>query len=128
MPRRLQNGLLASVLLLLGAMPSCAPPVPSGGFGAPDPASRIYAAVGVAEEFDQTGVRPDETTLENLVKMLVSADPAERFIAGNTLQLVTGQDLGFDASAPFAERTAAAERWADWIGEGAPVEPGRGAP
>ena len=113
---RVQSGcrwLFAPVLVAwLGA---CAPPIPSGGFDAPDPASRIYAAVRVAEAFDRTGIRPDRETLEQLVIMLGSSDPAARFIASNTLTRVSGVDLGFHPSAPLPERVAAVDRWQAWI-------------
>ena len=93
----------------------CAPPIPDGGFDAPDPASRIYAAVRVAAEFERTGVRPDRATLKNLVVMLASADPATRFIASETLREIAGTDLGYHPSAPLPERTLAADRWRAWV-------------
>ncbi|MCP4835972.1 MAG: hypothetical protein GY895_14555 [Phycisphaera sp.] len=122
MPLRLQKGPLASFLLLLGGLTACAPPIPSGGFDAPDPASRIYAAVRVAAAFGETGARPDEATLRDLVEMLLSTDPAERLVAGDTLELVTGEDFGFDAADPFVQRVAAADRWAAWVGRSTPEE------
>ncbi len=93
----------------------CAPPIPDGGFDAPDPASRIYAAVRVASEFERTGIRPDRTTLQNLVIMLASSDPATRFVASETLQRIAGTDLGYHPSAPLPERTLAADRWRAWV-------------
>ena len=93
----------------------CAPPIPSGGFNAPDPASRIYAAVAVAQQFERTGALPDHAVLEDLVAMLISADPAERLVASDTLRLVTGQNFGYLPYAPMPERRVAANRWADWV-------------
>lgn len=93
---------------------SCAPPVPSGGFDAPDPASRIYAAVNVAEQFEKDGIRPDLATLQDLIRMLASADPAARLVAGDTLRMVAGVNFGYQASAPLAERVAATNRWIRW--------------
>ena len=127
MPRRLQNRLLASSLLLLGGLTACAPPIPSGGFDAPDSASRIYAAVRVAAAFGETGARPDQATLRDLVQMLLSTDPAERLVAGDTLELVTGEDLGFDASDPLVRRLAAADRWAAWVVDSTPDDARGGA-
>ena len=101
--------------LMAGLPTGCAPPIPSGGFDAPDPASRIYAAVRVAEEFGRDPRMPDRATLEHLVAMLLSADPAERLIAGDTLRLVTGKELGYDPSAPLPVRAAAVDRWAAWV-------------
>ncbi|MAC19199.1 MAG: hypothetical protein CMJ23_05870 [Phycisphaerae bacterium] len=104
---------LATAITLL-SIASCAPPVPSGGFDAPDPASRIYAAVGVAEQFQKDGARPDLKTLQDLIRMLASADPAARLVAGDTLRMVTGVNFGYRASAPLAERVAATNRWIRW--------------
>ena len=97
-------------MMLLG----CAPPIPVGNFQGPDPASRIYAAVGVARSFERDGVQPDRATLEDLIQMLPSADPAERLVAADTLRLVTGVDLGFRASDPLPLRVAATDRWVRW--------------
>ena len=108
---------MACILLLHGAVPACAPPIPSGGFQAPDPASRIYAAVQVASDFGRTQVRPDRDTLKNLIEMLLSSDAAERLVAGDTLKLVTGVDLGYDPSAPLVERVAEVQRWRAWLQE-----------
>jgi hypothetical protein len=95
----------------------CAPPIPDGGFDAPDPASRIYAAVRVAATFDRTGIRPDRATLEQLVVMLGSADPAARFVASSTLETIAGTDFGYHASDPLPERRDAANRWRMWVEE-----------
>lgn len=93
----------------------CAPPIPDGGFRAPDPASRIYAAIGVAQEFQRTGEEPAKPILRDLVEMLISADPAERLVASDTLRLVTGQNFGYLPYAPMPERRMAAERWTTWV-------------
>ena len=93
----------------------CAPPIPDGGFRGPDPASRIYAAVGVAQEFQRTGEKPARPILGDLVQMLISADPAERLVASDTLRLVTGKNFGYLPYAPLAERRVAAERWTTWV-------------
>ncbi len=92
----------------------CAPPIPVGNFHSPDPASRIYAAVEVARGFERDGVQPDRGTLEELIQMLPSADPAERLVAADTLRLVTGVDLGYRASDPLPLRAAATDRWVRW--------------
>jgi len=116
---------LARIVAFGAAMAAtgCAPPIPDGGFDGPDPASRIYAAVRVAATFERTGVRPDRDTLEDLVIMLSSADPAARFIAGETLTQIAGTDLGFHPAAPLAERMAAADRWRSWV-DALPRTPG----
>lgn len=109
--RRIRIALLVVPLLGWG----CAPPIPSGGFQGPDPASRIYAAVGVAQEFQRTGEEPPPAILRDLVQMLVSADPAERLVASDTLRLVTDRNFGYLPYAPLPERRVAAERWSKWV-------------
>lgn len=114
-----QRRCLAGVLGTLVAV-GCAPPVPDGGFDGPDPSSRIYAAVAVAERWNSTEppedrARPPKTTLQHLVVMLQSSDPAARLIAGDTLRLVTGRDFGFDPSAGPPARFEAVERWRAWV-------------
>lgn len=115
MSRRLESGPWWIALAATIAVVGCAPPIPSGGFDAADPASRIYAAVRVAAEFDRTGRRPDRATLEHLVVMLGSADPAARLVASDTLTRVSGVDLGYRPSAPLPERAAATDRWRAWV-------------
>ena len=80
----------------------------------------MHPPVQVASEYGRTGVRPDRSTLQHLIVMLLSSVPAERLIAGDTLELVTGVDLGYDPSAPLVERLAATERWKSWLDEDPP--------
>ena len=119
--RRLLGG-TAGLILLAG----CAPPVPDGGFNAPDPASRIYAAADVAADWASTEPpearrRPAIGTLRELVVMLQSSDPAERLVAAETLRMVTGEDFGFDASAAAPIRFLAVNRWRAWVDSLAPA-------
>lgn len=112
--RRL-GGVLGTLIVV-----GCAPPIPNGGFDAPDPASRIYAAVEVAKRWNSTQppearVRPPKATLQHLVVMLQSSDPAARLIAGDTLELVTGREFGFDPSGSPPARAEAAARWRVWV-------------
>jgi hypothetical protein len=119
----------AAGLILLAA---CAPPVPDGGFNAPDPASRIYAAAGVAADWASTEPpearrRPAIGTLRHLVVMLESSDPAERLVAAETLRMVTGEDFDYEASAAAPIRFLAVNRWRAWVDSLAPAsarEPG----
>ena len=113
----------AALLLLL--LTGCAPPIPDGGFDAPDPASRIYAAVRVADKWSsitppQDRSRPSIATLQQLVVMLESSDPAERLVASETLRMVTGEDFDYEASAPLPERFLAVNRWRAWVDSLAP--------
>jgi hypothetical protein len=43
--------------------------------------------------------------------MLDSDDPATRLLAIDALERITGETLGFDASAPETERRNAVDRW-----------------
>jgi hypothetical protein len=104
----------AFVLLLAG----CAPPIPDGGFDAnwsstqPPDARRP----------------PPIATLRQLVVMLESSDPAERLVASETLQMVTGEDFGYEPSAPLPERFLAVNRWRAWVDSRAtPPSPAEGA-
>lgn len=107
--------LSGSAIALSGILShGCAPPIPVGDFQSPDPASRIYAAVGVAQAYERDGKQPDRRILEDLIQMLPSADPAERLVAADTLRLVTGVDLGYRASDPLPLRVAATDRWVRW--------------
>ena len=77
-------------------------------------------AVGVAERWNATTppearVRPPKKTLQHLVVMLQSSDPAARLIAGETLKLVTGRNFGFDPSGSTPTRFEAVERWRAWV-------------
>ena len=47
--------------------------------------------------------------------MLESSDPAERMVASETLQMVTGKDFGYEASDPRPERFLAVNRWRSWV-------------
>ena len=114
------RGVLLSGAAVLVLLTGCAPPIPDGGFNAPDPASRLYAAAGVAAKWSsiqppEDRVRPSITTLQQLVVMLESSDPAERMVASETLQMVTGKDFGYEASDPLPERFLAVNRWRSWV-------------
>jgi hypothetical protein len=115
MRRRLPRPALSAAIGVVVTTAGCAPPIPDGGFAGPDPASRIYAAARVAAEFDRTGVLPDRATLEQLVIMLGSADPANRFVASETLKAMAETDFGYHPSAPLPERAAAQDRWRLWV-------------
>jgi hypothetical protein len=122
---KLQGIRIGGAALLLLLLTGCAPPIPDGGFNAPDPASRIYAAARVAEEWSSTTppedrIRPSIATLQQLVVMLESSDPAERLVASETLRMVTGEDFNYEASAPLPERFLAVNRWRAWVDSLAP--------
>lgn len=76
---------------------------------------RIKAAVSAAAGRDEQAV-PD------LIAMLVSDDPAERFIGIASLKRITGQTLGYDPAAPEGERQLAVARWRTFASEEAPAQ------
>ena len=108
-----------AILMFTFALMSCAPPIPSGNFDAPDPASRTYALVNLVREYrgpeaTNTGTPPAEE-LKPVVAMLLSSDPMERFMAIEALRDLTGQDLGYNPSDPLPVRAMGVERWRAWI-------------
>ena len=60
---------------------------------------------------------PPPEDLKPVVAMLNSADPMNRFLAANALRDLTGQNQGYDPTAPILERELAARRWQAWIDE-----------
>jgi hypothetical protein len=77
------------------------------GFGDGDPPARIQAIHDAAAANDKAAI-PD------LIRSLDSDDPAERLLANQALERMTGQSFGYDHSAPRPERLEAAQKWADW--------------
>lgn len=86
------------------------------GFDDIDPAARIQSIQDAAATDDRSAI-PD------LIRSLDSDDPAERMLAIRTLEQMTGQTLGYQHWAPRAERSAAAQRWADWYASGGASRP-----
>ena len=106
---------LATAITLTG----CAPPIPDGGFNAPDPASRAYALVRLVRSYrgpeaTHTGT-PPKNELKPVVEMLESDDPMERFMAGEALRDLTGQNMGYQPADPLPVRAQAVERWRSWL-------------
>lgn len=77
------------------------------GFKDADPPARFRAIEAAATDRDQSSI-------PSLITALLSDDPMERFLAIHTLERLTGQTLGYQHSAPRAERLAGAERWQAW--------------
>ncbi|MDQ7012623.1 MAG: hypothetical protein Q9O74_01850 [Planctomycetota bacterium] len=105
--------MIRSVLILgmvLGVGSGCVP-IPKG-FDSPEPAARIAAAVEATASGDIEAV-PD------LIALLDSDDPATRLVSITALRRLTGQTLGYDHAAPFAEREAAVGRWVEWYDQNA---------
>ena len=94
--------------LVLGGCNLFGPPMSEQGFDSPEPGARLYAIEKAAKENDLT-------KLPELIDSLEHEDPAVRLLAAGTLRRMTGQDLGFEASGPSAERAAAVGRWREWL-------------
>ncbi|QOJ01478.1 MAG: hypothetical protein HRU70_13685 [Phycisphaeraceae bacterium] len=77
------------------------------GLASNDPQKRFEAISAAA-------ARGDRSAVPGLVRRLDSDDPAERLLAINALERITGERLGYDHAAPKAERSKAVERWARW--------------
>ena len=57
----------------------------------------------------------DESAIPDLITMLDSDDPLVRMLAIRSLEHLTGEVRGYDHAAPEWQRSAAADRWAQWI-------------
>lgn len=101
--------LYGSVVLGLGLTSGCVPDV-KPGFDSPAPSKRIDAIV------DASGLEDDES-LVKLVEKLRSFDPAERMFAIRSLEIRTGETLGYDHAAPDWQRLEAFNRWIEYLGE-----------
>lgn len=86
---------------------ACSLPAEEEGFASRDPARRVRAASG-----DTALAEADRVA--RLIEMLDSQDPAARMVASTRLRRDTGQDFGYDATAPDSERREAIDRWIDW--------------
>ena len=99
---------LATAAMLL---PACLPET-KPGFNSPAPSKRLDAIVD-ASRLD------DDESLVKLVEKLRSFAPAERMFAIRSLEIRTGETLGYDHAAEHWQRIAAYNRWLDWLtGEG----------
>lgn len=96
---------------LLG-LAACMPQAPKG-LDSPIPQERMEAAVAAAE-------RKDISAVPSLVVMLKSDDPAVRLVAINSLEVITGERLGYDATASDAERSEGIDRWKEWSEKNVP--------
>ncbi len=89
---------------LVAALGGCAGEV---SFDSPDSAVRLRAIHRAAAEDDRSAI-------PKLIEMLESDDSAVRILSIRTLQMMTGQTLGYEPIAPSYERTPAVERWQQW--------------
>jgi len=100
------SGIGAAALGLLG----CAHSDDAIGFQEQDPAARLRAVRRAAETRDQSSI-------PQLIDELESDDPAQRMLAIQALQEITGQTLGYDHAAGPEQRAAAVRRWAEWYSQ-----------
>jgi HEAT repeat protein len=104
--RRRTCGLIILILSLAGCGPVVTP-----SFDSPEPAARNAAIVRAAETRDRESV-------DELVEMLASDDPATRVLAIRTLERITGKTMAFDPHADEISRAQAIRRWEGWIEAG----------
>lgn len=97
---------LASLGTLTGQLVGCGPVV-TPSFDSPEPAARNAAIVRAAETRDRESV-------DELIAMLSSDDPATRVLAIRTLERITGQTNDYDPHADDLSRAAAVRRWHGW--------------
>ncbi len=91
--------------LVSGCIPESKP-----GFDSPAPSKRLDAIVNASALAD------DESFLK-LVEKLRSFDPAERMFAIRSLEIRTGETLGYDHAAQDWERLEAFDRWIAYLDE-----------
>jgi hypothetical protein len=60
----------------------------------------------------------DPESIPHLIVLLRSDDPLVRMTSIRTLELITGQTLGYDHAAPEPQREQAVARWAEWYRTG----------
>jgi HEAT repeat protein len=93
---------------------------PRAGFESPEPAQRIGAVTEAARTRDRQSV-------PHLISLLRSDDPLVRMMSIRTLELITGETLGYDHAASEREREAAVDRWVAWYRAQGGQEPAGGA-
>jgi hypothetical protein len=108
-PRALLTLLTAA--LACATLPACSNPESAIGFDEPDPAARFRAIRRAQATHDRSAI-PD------LINLLHSDDPAERFFASAALKDLAGEDFHYDPTATRSDRDAAAARWAAWYAQG----------
>jgi hypothetical protein len=101
----MRTALCLALAGLLGAISGCRQ-VPRG-FESPEPGERIHAVTEAART-------QDEQSIPHLITLLRSDDPLVRMTSIRTLELLTGETLGYHHAGAEAEREAAVERWVVW--------------
>lgn len=93
----------------LSTMSGCLPATKTG-FDSPAPSKRIDAIV------DASALEDDES-LVKLVEKLRSNAPSERMFAIRSLEIRTGETLGYQHSAHDWQRVEAVGRWIEYLNE-----------
>ncbi len=94
--------ILICCLLLVGCSSSV--PVSQGTLDSPDPASRMYA-------IRRAGQNRDQSKVGQLVELLDSADPAERLLVIQSLEMITGTRMDYDPYETSQQRETSIRRW-----------------
>jgi hypothetical protein len=101
---------VAAVIGLVVIMGGCAAPRPRAAVTDADVSARIRGMKKAVRE-------QDRAILQHLVADLDSDDPAVRLYAFESLQRLTGQDLGYRYYDDEIARQAAIRRWQAWLDE-----------
>ncbi len=96
---------LAALLSLVGG--GCALPAREANFRSADPQERATAIARAA-------VANDAASIPALIESLDDPDPALRMLSIAALERITGETLGYEATAPQPERERAVRRWVEW--------------
>lgn len=65
----------------------------------------------------QAAERMDRTKLPLLIDQLDNDDAAVRFYAIESLRRITGEQFGYNYYDPMVQRSAAIERWKQWLNQ-----------
>ena len=106
--------LACAAVVVSGLSGGCSAPEARPDFHSNDTAARFLA-------IREAAVARDRTKIPDLISRLDSDDPAERLLALNALQRITGQTLGYDYTSSDAERSAAVSRWVAWWNQNKPA-------
>lgn len=110
----------ARLLVLVLPLAGCSAPV-GVGLDSPDPQGRTIALARLSES-------PKQSDIPELIESLASADPAQRLLAINTLERMTGETFGYRHYDPDWRRREAVARWQAWWLERDPVATGGALP
>ncbi len=103
------GGFVVALGFALGLVSGCIPES-KPGFDSPAPSKRLDAIVNAS-------ALEDDESLVKLVEKLRSFDPAERMFAIRSLEIRTGETLGYDHAAHDWERLEAFDRWIEYLDE-----------